>query len=90
MGLVLLMAGPMAVGQEPNEEEEDLRVLMQQMEAYQTQVSTAGLSDGGPQHPTPKERALEAALAEMQHRAVVAEEALASCRSEAASLKAGQ
>ena len=58
----------------------ELEVLQQQLEAVQ--------EGSQPQHPTSKERALEAALAEMQDRAVRAEEALATCQAEVATLKA--
>ena len=97
----ILMVGRLAAGEDtgPSEaSEEELRVLMQQMEAYQVQNAPVtvpyavdavpyAVEDAGPQHPTPKERSLEADLAAMQHRAVVAEEALATCRSEVATLR---
>ncbi len=78
---IALMVGRIAVGGEPSDEE-DLRALVEQMQAYGTE------STDQPQHPTPRERSLEADLAVMHDRAVTAEAALATCQAEVATLKA--
>lgn len=58
-----------------------------ELEALQQQIQAA--QEGSqPQHPTSKERALEAQLAVMQDRAVKAEDALATCQAEVTALKA--
>jgi len=75
----VLMVGRVAVGNEPNDEAE-LRILVEQMQAY-------GEPTGDPQHPTPRERSLEADLAVMHDRAVTAEAALATCQAEVTTLK---
>tara|TARA_B100001939_G_scaffold200734_1_gene172551 strand:+ start:490 stop:810 length:321 start_codon:yes stop_codon:yes gene_type:complete len=89
---LILMIGRVAIGDTPPKDDEaDLRQLMEQMEAYQNEAPViVPAPDAGPQHPTPRERSLEADLAEMQHRAVMAEEALATCQSEVASLRRPQ
>jgi hypothetical protein len=79
-----LMVGRVAAGDDPAQSEDELRALMQQMEAYQMNT------DAGPQHPSPRERSLEADLAVMHDRAVTAEAALEECQAEVATLKKPQ
>lgn len=76
-----LMVGRVAAGDDPVQDEAELRALMQQMEAYQTGEEPA------PRHPSPRERSLEADLAVMHDRAITAESALTECQTEVASLK---
>jgi hypothetical protein len=74
-----LMGGRLAAG-EPSESDADLQAFKEQMQAY-------GEPTGEPQHPTSRERSLEADLAVMHDRAVTAEAALATCQAEVATLK---
>lgn len=80
---LLMMGGRLAVGGEPepkNQSAQELREFKQQLEGYES----------GPQHPTPRERSLEAELAVMHNRAIEAEAALAECQSEVTTLKAAK
>lgn len=84
---LILMFARIAIGETPkgNDDEAELRELMQQMEAYQNVAVES--ADAGPRHPTPRERSLEAELAVMHDRAVAAEGALKTCKTELESLK---
>jgi|TARA_R110000824_G_scaffold63518_11_gene166981 hypothetical protein len=75
-----LMIGRLAAGEPGDESNAELQAFKEQMQAY-------GEPAGDPQHPTPRERSLEADLAVMHDRAVTAEAALATCQAEVTTLK---
>lgn len=82
-GMVLVGFASLAFAGDPSDEdgayETELDTLQQRIEAAQEGEQ--------PRHPTSRERGLEAALAEMQDRAVRAEAALTTCQTELAEAK---
>ena len=77
----LLIAARISVAQPALEDpssNEDLQVLLEEMNAYQT---------GAPAPKSPRESALEALLVETQTRAITAEGKLLTCQAEVAALK---
>jgi hypothetical protein len=80
--MVLVGFASLAFAGDPEDDgayETELDVLQQRIDAAQ--------EDEQPRHPTSRERGLEAALAEMQDRAVRAEASLATCQTELAEAK---